>query len=183
LRSIIFTCTVREAENLGRFLRLALADLARWHAEAAVYEKEAWGKGKNLPGFASALDNEGTPKGFLQHDGEGTGFKNILLLWHKNLNSALRECLDGTEWMHIRNAITVLKSVTEVFPAIDFMGNSFIKQLEVITTREKGNREDLALTGNAVLVQLKKRSKKWVMVQAFGYNIVSHTNLTANSFC
>ncbi|TVY19663.1 THO complex subunit 2 [Lachnellula arida] len=174
LRSIIFTCTVREAENLGRFLRLALADLARWHADAAVYEKEAWGKNKNLPGFAKTLDNDGTPKGLLQHGGEGgTSFKNLLLLWHKNLNTALRECLDGTEWMHIRNAITVLKSVTDVFPAIDFMGNSFIKQLEVITTREKGNREDLSLTGNAVLVQLKKRSKKWVMVQAFGHSIVN----------
>jgi THO complex subunit 2 len=128
LRSIIFTCTVREAENLGRFLRLTLTDLARWHADAAVYEKEAWGKGKNLPGFARALNADGTIKGFLEHDGE-VGFKNILLHWHKSLNSALRECLDGTEWMHIRNAITVLKSVTEVFPAVDFMGNSFIKQL------------------------------------------------------
>jgi hypothetical protein len=28
------------------------------------------------------------------------------------------------------------------------------------------------LTGNAVLVQLKKRQKTWVMVQAFGTNAV-----------
>lgn len=183
LRSIIFTCTVREAENLGRFLRLALTDLARWHANAAVFEREAWGKGKNLPGFAKSLNNDGTPKGFLQHDNDGeVGFRNILLSWHKNLNSALRECFDGTEWMHIRNAVTVLKSVTDVFPAIDFMGNNFIKQLEVITIREKGNREDLSLTGNAVLVQLKKRSKKWVMVQAFGSNKVSHTGETTETF-
>ncbi|TVY83037.1 THO complex subunit [Lachnellula suecica] len=179
LRSIIFTCTVREAENLGRFLRLALSDLAKWHTDARVYEKEAWGKGKNLPGFAKALNTDGTPKGFLDHGGE-VGFKSILLSWHKNLNTALRECLEGTEWMHIRNAITVLKSVTDVFPAVDFMGNSFIKQLEVITTREKGVREDLSLTGNAVLVQLKKRSKQWVIVQAFGYNM-SKSNGTARS--
>jgi THO complex subunit 2 len=75
--------------------------------------------------------------------------------------------------MHIRNAITILKSVVEVYPSIDFMGNQFIKQLEIIAKREKGVREDLSLTGNAVLVQLKKRSKSWMMVQAFGHNTVS----------
>ncbi|TAQ86345.1 hypothetical protein B7494_g5324 [Chlorociboria aeruginascens] len=167
LRSMIFTCTVREAENLGRFLRSTLADLARWHADASVYAKEALGgnsvkdsPSSGLPGFAKAIDKNGKPTGFLGHDGN-KGFKNILLQWHKNLNTALRGCLDGREWMHIRNAITVLKSVVEVFPTIDFMGNGFIKQLENITKREKGVREDLSLTGNAVLVQLKKRSKTW----------------------
>jgi THO complex subunit 2 len=53
------------------------------------------------------------------------------------------------------------------------MGNQFIKLLEVVAKREKGVREDLSLTGNAVLVQLKKRSKNWIMVQAFGHNTVS----------
>lgn len=74
--------------------------------------------------------------------------------------------------MHIRNAITILKSVVGVYPSIEFMGNQFIKQLETVARREQGVREDLALTGNAVLVQLKKRSKTWIMVQAFGHNTV-----------
>jgi THO complex subunit 2 len=172
LRSIIFTCTMREAENLGRFLKQALSDLARWHGDVVVYEKEAWGK--NLPGFAKALDEDGKPKGFVAHDGN-KGFKSILFHWHKNLNSALRDCLEGTEWMHIRNAINVLKCVVDVFPAVDFMGNNFIKQLNVITEREKAEnngREDLMLAANGVLVQLKKRSKKWVMVQGFGHVLV-----------
>jgi THO complex subunit 2 len=171
LRSLIFSCTVREAENLGRFLKLILADLARWHADRAVYEKEAWGPTKKLLGFAKAINPDGTPKSLLDHDGS-SGFRFILFQWHKNLNTALRDCLDGTEWMHIRNAITVLKSVVEVFPAVDFMGNSFVKQLEAIAKREKPVREDLSLTGNAVMVQLKKRSKAWVMVQAFSNNIM-----------
>ncbi|KAF7877167.1 hypothetical protein EAF04_000852 [Stromatinia cepivora] len=170
LRSMIFTCTVREAENLGRFLRLVLTDLARWHADQAVYEKEAWGPSKNLPGFAKAIDADGSVKGLLQHDGN-PGFKNILYSWHQKLNGALRDCLEGTEWMHIRNATTILKSVVDVFPAINFMGNNFVKQLETIAAREKGVREDLSLAGNAILVQLKKKSKSWVMVQAFGHSL------------
>jgi THO complex subunit 2 len=166
LRTLIFACTVREAENLGRFLKSILADLASWHANKSRFEKEAWGPHKDLPGFAKSLDTDGKPRAFLDHDGK-TGFKTILLMWHKALNSALRDCLEGTEWMHIKNAMTILKSVVEVFPAIDFQGLGFIKQLETVATREKGAREDLSLTANAVLVQLKKRSKKWVMIQAF----------------
>jgi THO complex subunit 2 len=169
LRTLVFTCTVREAENLGRFLKSILTDLASWHASKSRFEKEAWGPHKDLPGFAKSLDADGKPRAFLDHDGPGKtpGFKSLLLMWHKSLNSALRDCLDGTEWMHIKNAMTVLKSVVEVFPAIDFQGLGFIKQLEAVATREKGAREDLSLTANAVLVQLKKRSKKWVMIQAF----------------
>jgi len=168
LRAIIFACTVREAENLGRFLRLVLTDLSRWHADSAVFEKEAWGTGGNLPGFAKALDDNGKPKGLVAYDGDN-GFKSLLLRWHTALNTAIRDCLGGTEWMHIRNAITVLKSVVEVFPAINFHGTKILEQLEIIAAREKGTREDLSLTGNAVLVQLKKREPKWVMVQAFGH--------------
>ena len=179
LRSLIFTCTVREAENFGRFLRLILTDLSRWHKDSAVYEKEAWGPAKNLPGFAKAINPDGTPKALLNHDGQKE-FKFLLYQWHKNINTALRDCLEGTEWMHVRNAITVLKAVVEVFPAVDFMGNGFVRQLETIATREKDVREDLALTGNAVLVQLKKRSKTWVMVQAFSTNIVSSHDLIHN---
>jgi THO complex subunit 2 len=171
LRSIIFTCTIREAENMGRFLRLVLADLDRWHNSATVYEREAWGASANLPGFAKALDEDGKPKNLMSYDGH-KGFKWFHYSWHQQMYLALRQCLEGVEWMHIRNAITILKSVVEVYPSIDFMGNQIIKQLEVVAKREKGVREDLSLTGNAVLVQMKKRSKNWIMVQAFGHNTV-----------
>lgn len=174
LRSIIFTCTVREAENFGRFLRSILADLGMWHADSALYEKQALGLPKSLPGFALKVDNDGKTKG-LEHDGSNPSFRSVLLLWHKALNSALRDCLDGTEWMHIRNAITVLKSLVDVFPAVDFMGKGFIKQLETVAKREKDVREDLSLTGNAVLVQMKKRASSWIMVQAFSSSAVSHS--------
>lgn len=163
LRAMIFTCTVREAENLGRFLKLVLTDLSRWFDDRKIYEKEAWGTGANLPGFAKVLEN-GKPKTLASYD----EFKSILVKWHQAFNTALRECFEGTEWMHIRNAITVLKSVVQVFPAIDFQGKKFLELLENIAKREKGVREDLALTGNAVFVQLKKREGKWVMIQAFG---------------
>ncbi|KAI9050570.1 hypothetical protein LZ554_005731 [Drepanopeziza brunnea f. sp. 'monogermtubi'] len=172
LRAMMFTCTVREAENLGRFLKLVLMDLSKWHKDGKMYEKEAWGAKKNLPGFAKILEENSKPKTLLSHD----EFKGVLLKWHRALNSALRDCFEGTEWMHIRNAITVLKSIVQVFPAIDFQGAKFLELLEGIAKREKGVREDLALTGNAVFVQLKKREPSWVMIQAFGAGNINYAN-------
>jgi THO complex subunit 2 len=79
------------------------------------------------------------------------------------------------EWMHIRNAITVLKGVIEYFPALEFVGNSMKRDLENIAQREQNSREDLSLLANALMPELVKRQSKWVIVQAFstGTNLVS----------
>ncbi|KAK4243496.1 transcription factor/nuclear export subunit protein 2-domain-containing protein [Corynascus novoguineensis] len=66
LRAIIFTCTVREAEHLARFLKLILGDLSKWHGDKTAYEKEALGlkdlqgnKTRQYLGFATAFDADG----------------------------------------------------------------------------------------------------------------------------
>ncbi|OBT45077.1 hypothetical protein VE00_05170 [Pseudogymnoascus sp. WSF 3629] len=168
LRSIIFSCTIREAECFGRFLKLILGDLARWHASKAVYEKEAWGPNQDLPGFAKSIhENTSKPVALLEYE----EFRRIFFGWHKNLNTALKSCLGGSEWMHIRNSITVLKTVVEHFPAVDFMGKAFQNALITLAKREEGKREDLSLLANASMPELKKREKKWVMPQAFASNL------------
>ncbi|KFY02485.1 hypothetical protein O988_02124, partial [Pseudogymnoascus sp. VKM F-3808] len=168
LRSIIFSCTIREAECFGRFLKLILGDLARWHASKAVYEKEAWGPNQDLPGFAKSLhETTSKPVALLEYE----DFRRIFFGWHKNLNTALKSCLAGSEWMHIRNSITVLKAVVEHFPAVDFMGKAFQNALITLAKREEGKREDLSLLANASMPELKKREKKWVMPQAFASNL------------
>ncbi|KAH7258391.1 transcription factor/nuclear export subunit protein 2-domain-containing protein [Fusarium solani] len=190
LRSLIFTSSVMEAEYLGRFLKLILEDLSRWHKNATVpnekdkaskdqprlgaYEKE--GKGpSDQPrlGFALTVDDNGKPLTFVEHE----QFRDMLFKWHKNLNSALRSCLEGAEWMHIRNAITVLKAVLDYFPAIDFMATRFSALLQTITKQETaskpspdsevGGRVDLAVAAQGAMSELQRRKSKWVMVQAF----------------
>ncbi|KAK4228829.1 transcription factor/nuclear export subunit protein 2-domain-containing protein [Podospora fimiseda] len=178
LRAIIFTCTVREAEHLGRFLKHVLGDLSKWHGDKTAYEKEALGlkdvdKTRHYLGFATAFDADNKPTEFVEHD----QFKELLFKWHKELNSALRACLNGTEWMHIRNAITVLKSVIDFFPAINFMADKFLEQLKTITEREaasknapeseQGHRVDLSVTAQTAYSELQKRKSKWILVQAF----------------
>ncbi|KAK4199457.1 transcription factor/nuclear export subunit protein 2-domain-containing protein [Triangularia verruculosa] len=178
LRAMVFTCTVREAEHVGRFLKLILGDLSKWHGDKNAYEKEALGlkevsKTRQYLGFATAFDAEGKPTEFVEHD----AFKDLLFKWHKELNTALRSCLNGMEWMHIRNAITVLKSVIDFFPAINFMADKFLEQLKTITEREAasknasesemGHRVDLSVTAQTAYSELQKRKPKWILVQAF----------------
>ncbi|KAI9746741.1 MAG: THO complex subunit 2 [Claussenomyces sp. TS43310] len=167
LRSLIFSCTIREAETFGRFLKSILGDLARWHVNKTTYEKESLGSNRDLPGFATKLGDDGKPLTVLEYE----EFRRVHFGWHKNLNNALKTCLGGTEWMHIRNAITVLKAVVEYFPAVDFMGKAFQTTLREIGKREKEVREDLSLTANALLPELKKREGRWVMPQAFASNL------------
>lgn len=175
LRALIFSCTIREAENLGRFLKQILGDLSRWHSSKTLYEREAYGQNRDLPGFAKKLGKDHKPEVFLEFE----DFRRWVFSSHKALNNALKTCLGGSEWMHIRNAITVLKAVVEHFPAVNFMGTYFQTTLMKIGAREKTTeknphgRDDLSLSANAVLPDLKKRESKWVMPQAFATNLVS----------
>ncbi|KAB5535240.1 transcription factor/nuclear export subunit protein 2-domain-containing protein [Coniochaeta sp. 2T2.1] len=180
LRSLIFECTVREAEHLARFLKCILGELSEWHRNKDLYEKEALGskiksgvKTRTYLGFATELGDDGKPTAFVEHD----SFRDLLFRWHKNLNTALRSCLGGMEWMHIRNAITVLKTVIDFFPAITFMADKFLEQLKTITEREsasktgadtgEGHRVDLSVTAQTAFSELQKRKSKWILVQAF----------------
>lgn len=197
LRTLIFTSSVREAENLGRFLKLVLADLSRWHKNAPVlsekenraardqqrpgaYDKEGKGTAEQPRlGFALTFDDNGKPATFVEH----AQFRDLLFGWHKNLNTAIKACLAGTEWMHIRNAITVLKCVLDHFPAVDFMAKHFTTQLQTIAVQEAASktgsatgethRVDLSVAAQGAMSELQRRKSKWVLVQAFRTNAVS----------
>ncbi|KAK7956165.1 THO complex subunit 2 [Apiospora aurea] len=180
LRSMLFGCSIREAEFLGRFIKLALGDLAKWHKSKDAYEKEATRNGKHA-GFAITVDEEGKPSSMMEHD----HFRDQLWTWHRNLCAALKSCLQGTEWMHIRNAITILKAVLDYFPAVDFMGRQFMQLLQKIAEREaatkndedgQGHRVDLSVTANTAASALKKHESRWVMVQAFRSNVTGDTS-------
>ncbi|KAF2142994.1 uncharacterized protein K452DRAFT_226106 [Aplosporella prunicola CBS 121167] len=163
LTSLIFMCTAREAENLGRFLNELLKELRRWHAESSVYEKLAYGTKKDLPGFARKFkpDSDYTPETFLTYE----DFRRLLYKWHAQLNGALKACFTGGEYMHIRNAINILKFVHQNFPVVNWMGKA---QLECVQNLSKTEtREDLKLAGTSLIGDLKKRESQWLLPQAF----------------
>ncbi|KAJ9643031.1 THO2 plays a role in transcriptional elongation [Coniosporium tulheliwenetii] len=138
LTAMIFQCTAREAENFGQFLYEVLAMLKPWHLSKDVYESNAYGPKKNLPGFAIKLNPDKTPAELLDYE----NFRRFLYTCHLRLNSALKACLMGGEYMHIRNAITILKSLHPVFPAVTFM---------------EGDQEDLKLSALSLVADLKRQ--------------------------
>ena len=161
LTSLIFLCSAKESEYFGRFLNEVLRDLGRWHADRAIFEKEAYGIRKDLPGFSKKLGNDKTILSFYDHE----SFRRVLFKWHRNLSNALKTCLTSQEYMHIRNAINILNNVHQNFPAVTFMGQHQLTSITEISQTE--TREDLKVAAASLLGALKKREKDWMMPQAF----------------
>ncbi len=161
LISMIFMCTAKEAENFGRFLNEVLKDLSRWHADKAVFEKEAYGRERDLPGFSKNLKNDKSALTFYDYE----DFRRILLKWHRCLNSALKACLTGHEFMHVRNAINILMATCQYFPAVNWMGLSLVKDIKELSDNEP--LTDLKIAAMSLLGNLRKRDKDWVLPQAF----------------
>lgn len=161
LTSLIFLCTSKEADNLGRFLNEILRDLTRWHADKAVYEKEAFGPKRDLPGFAKSVDPEGVPVSFLEFE----DFRRLLYKWHRLFSNALKTCLNGGEYMHIRNAISVLKAVVQHFPAVNWIGRDMLNCVNALSKND--DRDDVKIPAASLIGDLNRREKKWLLPQAF----------------
>lgn len=161
ITALIFQCTSKEADNLGHFLNETLRDLGRWHADKAVYEKEAFGTKKDLPGFATSVGTDGKPTAFLEYE----DFRRLLYKWHRLLASALKICLGGGEYMHIRNSISVLKAIVQQFPAVNWIGRDMLKCVNHLSHNDE--RDDVKTPAASLIGDLNRREKKWMLPQAF----------------
>lgn len=161
LTGVIFMCTAREAQNLGRFLNDVLKELSAWHSSQANYTKFAQGPRKSLPGFGRTFNPDRTPATFLDYE----DFRRVLFKWHTQLFRALETCLKADEYMHIRNAINVLKATATSFPKVDTMGKSLHQLVQNLSQND--SRDDLKLAALSLLGDLKKNEKFLVTPQAF----------------
>ncbi|KAF2263915.1 hypothetical protein CC78DRAFT_544615 [Lojkania enalia] len=161
LSSIIFMCTSRESQNFGRFLNDVLKDLKNWHGNEKAYRSKGHGDKKRLPGFARNFNPDRTPATFLEYE----DFRRLLYKWHTQIFRAFEICLKSDDYMHIRNAINVLKAIAPTFPMVDSMGKG-IHQL-VQNVSQSDPREDLKLTALSLFGDIKKGEKHWITAQAF----------------
>ncbi|KIX09526.1 uncharacterized protein Z518_00606 [Rhinocladiella mackenziei CBS 650.93] len=159
LVSLVFMCTSKEADNFGRFLNEVLKDLSRWHSSRATYEREAWGSKKSLPGFAMKVEG-GKVVSLLDFE----SFRRVLFKWHGHLYTALQKCLTSPEYMHVRNAISVLRSISTVYPTVNYHGTGLQKAVDKLRESDK---EDLKVSSQALLGALHRREKIWMVPQAF----------------
>lgn len=164
LAALLFQCTANEAQHFARFLSETLKMLHRWHADKAIYDKEALGDKTKLRGFAITFDESGEPKTVMEFE----TFRRLLFNYHTYINGALLACFQSGEYMHIRNGIIALKGITQVFPAVKFMGKLLFDNVKKIS--EEDERSDLKLAAMSLLGPLKNREKHWVLPQAFRLN-------------
>lgn len=165
LAALMFQCTPRESENVGRFLNEVLKELSTWHADKATYEKNAYGAKQQLTGFVRKLTPEVT---FLTYE----EYRSLLYKWHSNLNAAFQLCFDSGEYMHIRNAIIVFKAIAQQFPVAEPMGKII---LDAVTSLSKDDsRADLKLAAASTLGDIRKRMSSWVSKENFtGVSIIT----------
>jgi THO complex subunit 2 len=157
---VIFTCTNREAENYGRFLRELLVELTRWYTDKATYDKEA--VGPSTPGFLKKWNLNPSEAVYLQYD----EFKSVMFKWHKYLTTAFKACLESKDYMHVRNSLAVLEKIINQYPQVDFHGASLEEKVNIIASKEE-TRGDLQIRAQGYLALLRKSSKSWVTAAKF----------------
>jgi THO complex subunit 2 len=158
--TVIFTCTNREAENYGRFLREVLLELTRWYVDKSVYEKEAIGP--SIPGFLKKWSIIPSEAIYLQYE----EYRSVMFKWHKNMTTAFKNCLESRDYMHVRNALAVLEKIIVQYPQVDFHGSSLEEKVSVIAGKEE-TRGDLQVRAQGYLALLRKSSKLWVTAAKF----------------
>jgi THO complex subunit 2 len=161
LRQALFQCTTREADHFGQFLNEILKILNTWHRSQDTYKREAWGTKQDLTGFCKKVKPDWTPDVRLEYE----DFRRLLFKWHGQLHQAIKACLGSQEYMHVRNAIILLKAIHSAFPRVTFQGQQLVQAVTDVSNKD--SREDLKLSALSLLGDLKKREKDWVLPQDF----------------
>ncbi|KAG2043203.1 transcription factor/nuclear export subunit protein 2-domain-containing protein [Suillus americanus] len=167
VKAVVFSCSEYEAKNYGRFLLGILTDLWKWAQDEQLFLMEnrtkVGGKTILLPGFQHRWSNKDHGSIVSEDLLSWTGFKQILRKWHRKLGRSLLSCIETTEFMHVYNAIIVLKEILPVFPlaAVGDAGPAIDTVMEKFL--EKEERGDLKILGRAYSASLKKREPFWTV--------------------
>lgn len=156
LSALIGMYSEEESKNFGRFLNDILRELQKWHDNRNdAYVKLAQGEDKKLPGFGRKFDTDRKPETHLDYN----EFCHLLFKWHKALCSALKVCIESGKFSEIRNAISVLNSVSASFPKVDTMRDELQAPLERIA--ETDERDDLKISAQSTFRIFKQSKAHW----------------------
>ncbi|KAH9899792.1 transcription factor/nuclear export subunit protein 2-domain-containing protein [Cubamyces lactineus] len=166
VKVVIFSCSEYEARNYGRFLLGILTDISKWFQDEQLFLQENRTKSGGNTVFLPGLQLRWplTPKPVIAQEDLITwaDFKQVVRKWHRKLYKSLVECIETGEFMHIYNAIIVLKEILPVFPIAainEFGGANLARAIERFL--EKEERGDLKILGRAYYASLKKREPIW----------------------
>lgn len=169
--SSIVSKRLHHLSHLGRFLRGVLRDLASWFKDEAVYSTDSKRNLSSLPGFTVKL-SDSSVMGW-------TDYKRFVKKVHNKIASvsiyltsdaylilfqAMVACITGShgEFMHVSNAIIVLKEILPVFPLgiINSSTGQFLDDaLQKLLANEK--RGDIKILATSYQGQLRMAKKEW----------------------
>ncbi|PFH52601.1 hypothetical protein AMATHDRAFT_74079 [Amanita thiersii Skay4041] len=162
VKVVLFSCSEYEARNYGRFLLGILSDLHKWHLDEQLYLQDnrtkVGGKTVHHPGMQRAWSNNLDSGDNVLKWGN---FQQILRKWHRKLAKSFIECVQTGEFMHVYNAIIVLKEVLPVFPLASVTDTGAAIDTAMDKLLETEERGDLKILGRAYSASLKKREPLW----------------------
>ncbi|KAJ7667690.1 transcription factor/nuclear export subunit protein 2-domain-containing protein [Mycena polygramma] len=171
VRVVLFSCSEYEARNYGRFLRGVLADLAKWYGDQAQYNSDNQTATRGTVVYHPGFVQKWTSKPIDQSDQLewGTAFRRVVRKWHAKLAKCFVECIGTGEFMHVYNAIIVLKEILPVFPLADVSAETGPALDQAIDKFVEGeDRDNLKILGRAYSASLKKRESLWARPKAAG---------------
>lgn len=145
LTYMIGACTENEASHYGRFLCNILKSAANWHSSVEVYTEQC----ENFPGSIINIENSE----HITYD----NYRDICYKWHYRLTRAFTVALESSNYIQIRNALIVMISVIDVYPAIKHFGKGIGMKIEDVRNNEKDNRQDLYALATAYAGKLDEK--------------------------
>ena len=146
---LVFSCTEYEAGRLGKFLNETLTQLSVWKGDEATYEKECTA----VSGFNMKFADPSSKKVSYEE------FVKLVYKWHLRIAKSFLSCLEGDNYLEIRNSLMVLTKVVKVFPAISRIGAHILRKVEKI--KENDERGDLKTMAARYLAMLQREKPRW----------------------
>lgn len=138
-------CTENEATHYGRFLCNILKVTSNWHSSAQVYNKQC----EQYPG--SIINNDNSS--YIDYE----SYRDICYKWHYRLTRSFSIALESDNYIQIRNALIVMISIIDYYPAVKHFGKGINLRIEDVRNKEKDNRPDLFALATAYAGRLDER--------------------------
>ncbi|KAF7978302.1 hypothetical protein HWV62_899 [Athelia sp. TMB] len=170
VKVVVFSCSEYEARNYGRFLLNILKDLWAWQQSEELYLQDNRAKGTKKAVFHPGMQKKWSMKPNLTQEDilSWTEFKIVLKKWQRKLGKCLLDCIRAGDFMHVYNAIIVLKEILPVFPLAECTEVGPVLDQVMQTFLEKEERGDLKILGRAYAASLKKRENLWAVARPPG---------------
>jgi len=150
----IFSCTERQAVNLGRFLNESIKLLIHWKSSEAVYRSEC----ASLPGFSVSFNKVDAKKASYED------YIKVVFKWFCKILKSLVHCLESSEYMEVRNALHVLTRTIDVFPGMRKLCEHLERKVDVLRSEE---RKDLQIQASQYYTMLQKVKPKLLTQDQF----------------